>query len=34
MRRELPDGFELDDDRSRVDADAVRADLANESGDG
>jgi GNAT superfamily N-acetyltransferase len=31
MRRELPDGFELDDDRSRVDVDAVHAHLANES---
>ena len=31
MRRELPDGFELDDDRSRVDVDAVHDYLANES---
>jgi GNAT superfamily N-acetyltransferase len=31
MRRELPDGFELDDDRSRIDVDAVHDYLANES---
>jgi GNAT superfamily N-acetyltransferase len=31
MKRELPDGFELDDDRSRVDVDAVHDYLANES---
>jgi GNAT superfamily N-acetyltransferase len=31
MRRELPDGFELDDDRSRVDADVVHDYIANES---
>ena len=31
MRRELPDGFELDDDRSRIDVDVVHDYLANES---
>jgi hypothetical protein len=31
MRRELPDSFELDDERSRVDADAVHAYIADES---
>ena len=31
VRRELPDGFELDDDPARVDVDAVDDYLANES---
>ena len=31
MRRELGDGFELDDDRSRVDIDAVHAFISQES---
>ena len=31
MRRELDDGYEVDDDRGRVDVDAVHAYLANES---
>lgn len=31
MIRELPDGYELDDDRSRMDLDAVFAFLKNES---
>jgi GNAT superfamily N-acetyltransferase len=31
VRRELPGGFELDDDRSRIDVDAVHAFLANEA---
>jgi ribosomal protein S18 acetylase RimI-like enzyme len=31
MRRELPGGFELDDDPARVDVDAVHAYLAGES---
>ena len=31
MRRALPGGFELDDDRTRIDVDAVHAYLANES---
>jgi GNAT superfamily N-acetyltransferase len=31
LRRELPDGFELDDDRERIDVDAVRAYIAEES---
>jgi ribosomal protein S18 acetylase RimI-like enzyme len=31
MRRELPGGFELDDDRDRVDVDAVHDFLANHS---
>jgi GNAT superfamily N-acetyltransferase len=31
MRRELPGGFELDDDRSRVDVDAVHDYLCNHS---
>lgn len=31
MRRELPDGYELDDDPARVDVSAVHAYLANES---
>ena len=31
MRRPLPEGFELDDDRGRVDVDAVHAFLSGES---
>ncbi len=31
MRRELPGGFELDDDRRRIDVDAVHAFLSTES---
>lgn len=31
MRRELGDGFELDDDRARVDVDAVHAFISQES---
>lgn len=31
MRRELSDGYELDDERARVDVDAVHRFLANES---
>ena len=31
MRRELPDGFELDDDRGRIDVGAVHEFLANHS---
>ena len=31
MRRQLPDGFELDDDRGRIDVDAVHEFLANHS---
>ena len=31
MRRELPGGFELDDDRARIDLDAVHEYLAHES---
>jgi ribosomal protein S18 acetylase RimI-like enzyme len=31
VRRELGDGFELDDDRARIDVDAVHAYLAGES---
>ena len=31
MRRELADGFELDDDRARVDVDAVHAFISRES---
>lgn len=31
MRRELDGGFELDDDRSRIDADAVHAFISTES---
>ena len=31
MRRELADGFELDDDPERVDVDAVHDYLANEA---
>jgi GNAT superfamily N-acetyltransferase len=31
MRRELPGGYELDDDRGRIDRDAVHDFLANES---
>jgi GNAT superfamily N-acetyltransferase len=31
VRRELPDGFELDDDPARVDVDAVHDFLANEA---
>ncbi len=31
MRRELPDGFELDDDRERVDIEAVHAFISGES---
>ncbi|MGH2863768.1 MAG: GNAT family N-acetyltransferase [Solirubrobacteraceae bacterium] len=31
MRHELPGGFELDDDRSRVDVDAVHAFISRES---
>lgn len=31
MRRELPGGFELDDDRARVDVDAVHAFISRES---
>ncbi len=31
VRRELPDGFELDDDRSRIDVDAVHAFISTES---
>ena len=31
MRRELPGGFELDDDRGRIDVDAVHAFISTES---
>ena len=31
MRRELPDGLELDDDRARVDVDAVHRFLSEEA---
>jgi GNAT superfamily N-acetyltransferase len=31
MRRELPGGFELDDDRTRIDVDAVHAFISGES---
>jgi GNAT superfamily N-acetyltransferase len=31
VRRELPGGFELDDDRARIDIDAVHAFISNES---
>jgi GNAT superfamily N-acetyltransferase len=31
VRRELPGGFELDDDRARIDVDAVHAFIAGES---
>ncbi|HLM86770.1 MAG TPA: GNAT family N-acetyltransferase [Solirubrobacteraceae bacterium] len=31
MRRELPGGFELDDDRSRIDVDAVHAFISEQS---
>ena len=31
MRRELPGGFELDDDRERIDVDAVHAFISGES---
>ncbi|HEX3911571.1 MAG TPA: GNAT family N-acetyltransferase [Solirubrobacteraceae bacterium] len=31
MRRELPGGFELDDDRTRIDVDAVHAFISKES---